>query len=169
MTTFYSETPQHKLSAIVQSTAAPCRWLAVLRTQRGFKRLIVLLNSGHRYGFRTPPHLELKARPKLGEREVTLAHVTDWIEKKLDQEFQVRLRLKKNMLGICVKCLNFTFLFTINKSASALPNQKVFVMPNMDDIWLTIMHSAMDSRTATGPTAPSVDTEWSPPQSDSHP
>lgn len=44
-----------------------------------------------RYGFRTPPHLELKARPKLGEREVTLAHVTDWIEKKLYQEFQVLL------------------------------------------------------------------------------
>ena len=42
-----------------------------------------------RYGFRSPPHLELKARPKLGEREVTLVHVTDWIEKKLDQEFQV--------------------------------------------------------------------------------
>nr|XP_061844034.1 testis-expressed protein 2-like isoform X1 [Nerophis lumbriciformis]XP_061844035.1 testis-expressed protein 2-like isoform X1 [Nerophis lumbriciformis] len=64
------------------------------------------------YGFRKPPHLELKARPKLGEREVTLAHVTDWIEKKLDQEFQ-----------------------------------KVFVMPNMDDVWLTLMHSAMDQRT----------------------
>lgn len=46
-----------------------------------------------RYGFRTPPHLELKARPKLGEREVTLAHVTDWIEKKLDQEFQVLITL----------------------------------------------------------------------------
>jgi len=42
-----------------------------------------------RYGFRKPPRLELKARPKLGEREVTFAHVTDWIEKKLDQEFQV--------------------------------------------------------------------------------
>uniref|UniRef100_A0AAQ6AHF0 SMP-LTD domain-containing protein n=1 Tax=Amphiprion ocellaris TaxID=80972 RepID=A0AAQ6AHF0_AMPOC len=64
------------------------------------------------YGFRTPPRLELKARPKLGEREVTLAHVTDWIEKKLDQEFQ-----------------------------------KILVMPNMDDVWLTIMHSAMDPRT----------------------
>uniref|UniRef100_A0AAZ3RTV2 Testis expressed 2 n=1 Tax=Oncorhynchus tshawytscha TaxID=74940 RepID=A0AAZ3RTV2_ONCTS len=63
------------------------------------------------YGFRNPPHLELKARPKLGEREVTLAHVTDWIEKKLDQEFQ-----------------------------------KIFVMPNMDDLWLPIMHSAMDTR-----------------------
>ncbi|XP_052359313.1 testis-expressed protein 2 isoform X2 [Oncorhynchus keta] len=63
------------------------------------------------YGFRSPPHLELKARPKLGEREVTLAHVTDWIEKKLDQEFQ-----------------------------------KIFVMPNMDDLWLPIMHSAMDTR-----------------------
>lgn len=63
------------------------------------------------YGFRSPPHLELKARPKLGEREVTLVHVTEWIEKKLDQEFQ-----------------------------------KIFVMPNMDDVWLPIMHSAMDTR-----------------------
>ncbi|KAM6940181.1 testis-expressed protein 2-like [Xenentodon cancila] len=77
------------------------------------------------YGFRTPPHLELKARPKLGEREVTLAHVTDWIEKKLDQEFQ-----------------------------------KILVMPNMDDVWLTIMHSAMDPRTAGGPlVAPPVNPE----------
>ncbi|KAM3624437.1 uncharacterized protein V6R79_023384 [Siganus canaliculatus] len=73
------------------------------------------------YGFRTPPHLELKARPKLGGREVTLAHVTDWIEKKLNQEFQ-----------------------------------KIFVMPNMDDVWLTIMHSAMDPRTAGGPFAGST-------------
>ncbi|MBN3280098.1 TEX2 protein, partial [Polyodon spathula] len=40
------------------------------------------------YGFRSPPHLELKARPKLGEREVTFAHVTDWIENKLEREFQ---------------------------------------------------------------------------------
>lgn len=63
------------------------------------------------YGFRSPPHLELKARPKLGEREVTLVHVTDWIEKKLNEEFQ-----------------------------------KIFVMPNMDDVWLPIMHSAMDTR-----------------------
>ncbi|XP_029372648.1 testis-expressed protein 2-like [Echeneis naucrates] len=85
------------------------------------------------YGFRTPPHLELKARPKLGEREVTLAHVTDWIEKKLDQEFQ-----------------------------------KVLVMPNMDDVWLTIMHSAMDPRTASGPfAAPAVDPEPSPSEKDS--
>uniref|UniRef100_A0A8C2DKW2 Testis expressed 2 n=1 Tax=Cyprinus carpio TaxID=7962 RepID=A0A8C2DKW2_CYPCA len=63
------------------------------------------------YGFRSPPHLELKARPKLGERKVTFAHVTDWIENKLNQEFQ-----------------------------------KIFVMPNMDDVWLPIMHSAMDTR-----------------------
>lgn len=50
---------------------------------------IVRCSFVYRYGFRRPPHLELKARPKLGEREVTFAHVTDWIEKKLDQEFQV--------------------------------------------------------------------------------
>ncbi|XP_069785903.1 testis-expressed protein 2 isoform X2 [Narcine bancroftii] len=66
------------------------------------------------YGFRMPPHLELKARPKLGEREVTIAHVTDWIEKKLEQEFQ-----------------------------------KIFVMPNMDDVYVPIMHSAMDPRSST--------------------
>ncbi|XP_060923406.1 testis-expressed protein 2-like isoform X2 [Limanda limanda] len=85
------------------------------------------------YGFRKPPHLELKARPKLGEREVTLPHVTDWIEKKLNQEFQ-----------------------------------KVFVMPNMDDVWLTIMHTAMDPRTASGPSVVSTgDTEPSQPESDS--
>ncbi|XP_066515381.1 testis-expressed protein 2-like [Hoplias malabaricus] len=68
------------------------------------------------YGFRSPPLLELKARPKLGEREVTLAHVTDWIEKKLGQEFQ-----------------------------------KILVMPNMDDVWLHIMHSAMDPRSDSAP------------------
>ncbi|XP_041640707.1 testis-expressed protein 2-like isoform X2 [Cheilinus undulatus] len=85
------------------------------------------------YGFRTPPHLELKARPKLGEREVTLAHVTDWIEKKLDQEFQ-----------------------------------KIFVMPNMDDVWLTIMHSAMDPRSAGGPlVGPAADPEPSQQEKDS--
>ncbi|XP_023675605.2 testis-expressed protein 2 isoform X2 [Paramormyrops kingsleyae] len=76
------------------------------------------------YGFRTPPHLELKARPKLGEREVTLAHVTDWIERKLDQEFQ-----------------------------------KIFVMPNMDDVWLHIMHSAMDPRSGSGPGPVAEETE----------
>nr|XP_045014228.1 testis-expressed protein 2 isoform X2 [Jaculus jaculus] len=66
------------------------------------------------YGFRKPPYIELKARPKLGDREVTLVHVTDWIEKKLEQEFQ-----------------------------------KVFVMPNMDDVYVPIMHSAMDPRSTS--------------------
>lgn len=54
-----------------------------------------------RYGFRSAPHLELKARPKLGEREVTFAHVTDWIENKLNQEFQVskcELNVTTNMV-----------------------------------------------------------------------
>ncbi|KAM6297558.1 testis-expressed protein 2 isoform 2-T2 [Aegotheles albertisi] len=68
------------------------------------------------YGFRKPPYLELKARPKLGEREVTLVHVTDWIERKLEQEFQ-----------------------------------KIFVMPNMDDVYIPLMHSAMDPRSSTCP------------------
>ncbi|XP_044305435.1 testis-expressed protein 2 isoform X2 [Varanus komodoensis] len=73
------------------------------------------------YGFRRPPYLELKARPKLGEREVTLVHVTEWIEKKLEQEFQ-----------------------------------KIFVMPNMDDVYIPLMHSAMDPRSSVCPLKDSV-------------
>uniref|UniRef100_A0A8C4NI64 Testis expressed 2 n=1 Tax=Eptatretus burgeri TaxID=7764 RepID=A0A8C4NI64_EPTBU len=62
------------------------------------------------YGFRRPPHLELKARPKLGERQVTFTHVQEWIESKLEQEFQ-----------------------------------KILVMPNMDDLYLPIMHPAPET------------------------
>ncbi|NXO31757.1 TEX2 protein, partial [Cisticola juncidis] len=40
------------------------------------------------YSFRVPPRLELRVRPKLGEREVTFLHVTEWIERKLKHEFQ---------------------------------------------------------------------------------
>lgn len=42
-----------------------------------------------RYSFSVPPKLDLLVRPKLGEREVTFCHVTEWIEKKLQDEFQV--------------------------------------------------------------------------------
>ncbi|NXU83599.1 TEX2 protein, partial [Xiphorhynchus elegans] len=79
------------------------------------------------YGFRRPPYLELKARPKLGEREVTLVHVTDWIARKLEQEFQ-----------------------------------KIFVMPNMDDVYIPLMHSAMDPRSSTCPQELSTETSDQP-------
>ncbi|KAK2820816.1 hypothetical protein Q5P01_023775 [Channa striata] len=62
------------------------------------------------YSFCVPPKLDLHVRPKLGEREVTFCHVTEWIEKKLQDEFQ-----------------------------------KVFVLPNMDDIYLPLMNSGVDS------------------------
>ncbi|XP_071777341.2 testis-expressed protein 2-like [Centroberyx gerrardi] len=62
------------------------------------------------YSFRVPPRLDLRVRPMLGEREVTLTHVTEWIEKKLQCEFQ-----------------------------------KVFVMPNMDDLYLPLMTSGLDN------------------------
>lgn len=66
---------------------------AGLKTQHDYHKLLLLTV---RYGFRSPPHLELKARPKLGEREVTLVHITEWIEKKLDQEFQVYTERNKH-------------------------------------------------------------------------
>lgn len=40
------------------------------------------------YSFRVPPRLDLHVRPTLGEREVTFTHVTEWIERKLQCEFQ---------------------------------------------------------------------------------
>ncbi|XP_049418372.1 testis-expressed protein 2-like [Epinephelus fuscoguttatus] len=40
------------------------------------------------YSFQVPPRLDLHVRPTLGEREVTFTHVTEWIEKKLQCEFQ---------------------------------------------------------------------------------
>jgi len=43
-----------------------------------------------RYGFRSKPELVLFAKPWVGEHEVNLSPLTDWIEKKLAVEFQVR-------------------------------------------------------------------------------
>uniref|UniRef100_A0AAY4BDB7 SMP-LTD domain-containing protein n=1 Tax=Denticeps clupeoides TaxID=299321 RepID=A0AAY4BDB7_9TELE len=40
------------------------------------------------YSFQVPPRLDLRVRPMLGEREVTFTHVTEWIERKLQCEFQ---------------------------------------------------------------------------------
>lgn len=48
------------------------------------------------YGFRTLPKMQLVARPKLGEKEVTIARVTERIEKMLFLEFQ-RLLVMPNM------------------------------------------------------------------------
>lgn len=39
-------------------------------------------------GFRPVPELILSAHPIVGERNITLMHITGWIEKKLIQEFQ---------------------------------------------------------------------------------
>ncbi|KAM6905297.1 testis-expressed protein 2-like [Xenentodon cancila] len=66
------------------------------------------------YSFTVPPRLDLHVRPMLGEREVTFTHVTEWIERKLQREFQ-----------------------------------KVFVMPNMDDLYLPLMTSGLDNPPAS--------------------
>ncbi|KAM3863562.1 testis-expressed protein 2-like [Diretmus argenteus] len=62
------------------------------------------------YSFQVPPRLDFRVRPMLGEREVTFTHVTEWIERKLQCEFQ-----------------------------------KLFVMPNMDDLYLPLMTSGLDN------------------------
>lgn len=94
------------------------------------------LNVLRRYSFCVPPKLDLRVHPKLGEREVTFCHVTEWIEKKLQDEFQV----KKKQTHILPNNTNdFSYNFPFD------PLQKVFVLPNMDDIYLPLMHSGVDN------------------------
>lgn len=52
-----------------------------------------------RYGFRGNPKLTLVAKPKVGARQVTVTHITDWIEKKLSVEFQVILLKESIIIG----------------------------------------------------------------------
>nr|XP_054762947.1 testis-expressed protein 2-like [Lytechinus pictus] len=58
------------------------------------------------YGFRGKPHLWLSAKPKLGTRQVTITHITEYIEKKLEKEFQ-RVFVLPNMDDIPVPIMNF--------------------------------------------------------------
>lgn len=56
------------------------------------------------YGFKPNPELTLKALPKMGDREVNLSHVTDWIERKLAEEFR-KILVIPNMEDIVLPIL----------------------------------------------------------------
>lgn len=56
------------------------------------------------YGFKPNPELTLKALPKMGDREVNLSHVTDWIERKLSDEFR-KILVIPNMEDIVLPVL----------------------------------------------------------------
>lgn len=71
------------------------------------------------YGFRGNPKLVLIAKPKVGQRAVSFAYITEWLEKKMTLEFQ-----------------------------------RMFVMPNMDDIPIPLMCDQLDS---TPPPSPDPD------------
>lgn len=49
-------------------------------------------------GFRPIPEILLSARPIVGERHVSYMIVTNWIEKKLVQEFQVMIVYSKKYI-----------------------------------------------------------------------
>ncbi|NXD13926.1 TEX2 protein, partial [Nothocercus nigrocapillus] len=57
------------------------------------------------YSFRAPPQLELRVRPKLGEREVTFLHVTEWIERRLQHEFQ-KILVMPNMDDLIIPIMH---------------------------------------------------------------
>ena len=59
-------------------------------------------------GFHTNPFLSLKAKPKLGERNVRLTHVTEWIEYKLKQEFKSMFVLP-NMEDLTIRIMDSGF------------------------------------------------------------
>lgn len=94
-----------------------------------------------------PPKLDLHVCPKLGEREVTFCHVTEWIEKKLQDEFQV----KKKKKGITTSTIYNAVILLAFLTIMLLLLQKVFVLPNMDDIYIPLMHSGVDNPQASQP------------------
>lgn len=51
--------------------------------------------------------------------------------------FTEKLYFWTNSISCNIQDISFIMLFLL---------QKIFVMPNMDDVWLPIMHSAMDTR-----------------------
>ncbi|XP_048757629.1 testis-expressed protein 2-like isoform X2 [Ostrea edulis] len=57
------------------------------------------------YGFKGNPKLTLVAKPKVGARQVTVTHITDWIEKKLSTEFQ-RTFVLPNMDDLIIPLFN---------------------------------------------------------------
>ena len=69
-----------------------------------------------RYGFRGTPLLFVSARPKLGDRQVKLTHVTEWIEKKLKQEFRV-----SHMLQCCI------FIVTVSTKQSSQDTCQIYM------------------------------------------
>lgn len=64
------------------------------------------------YGFRPNPDISLKALPKMGEREVSLSHVTDWIERKLEEEFR-KILVIPNMEDIVLPVLKSDHLLYV--------------------------------------------------------
>ncbi|XP_028413204.1 testis-expressed protein 2-like [Dendronephthya gigantea] len=59
-------------------------------------------------GFHNNPLLSLIARPKLGERNVRLTHVTEWIEYKLKQEFK-NMFVLPNMEDLTIRIMDSGF------------------------------------------------------------
>lgn len=64
------------------------------------------------YGFKPNPELTLKALPKMGDREVNLTHVTDWIERKLAEEFK-KILVIPNMEDIVLPVLKSDHLLYV--------------------------------------------------------
>ncbi|RZF48796.1 hypothetical protein LSTR_LSTR003176 [Laodelphax striatellus] len=57
------------------------------------------------YGFRGNPKVSISAQPKVGERMVTMLHITSWIEKRLVKEFQ-KILVLPNMDDLIIPVMN---------------------------------------------------------------
>jgi len=59
------------------------------------------------WGFKKNPELQIKARPKVGQKEIQMTKIVEFIEKKLIQEFQVKLiKFFKSSSHFLLKYLN---------------------------------------------------------------
>lgn len=119
--------------------------------------MLRLSSSLFRYSFSVPPKLDLHVRPKLGEREVTLCHVTEWIEKKLQDEFQVKENMKNPcwiLLPVLLSFLLSPFLTFFSRKSLSCRTWMTFIYPWWTQGWTVLKQGSISRHSSRALEAP---------------
>ena len=111
----------------------------------------VWLHPLFRYGFEHNLDLVVSARPKVGERQVTVTLVTDWIQKKLITEFQVQrleLLFKKHVVFMTLLMLSYyarcSWGIVFSNVLIVITSGWKFLFVNKGSIWSLAMEFSMN-------------------------
>lgn len=104
-----------------------------------------------RYSFSVPPKLDLRVCPKLGEREVTFYHVTEWIEKKLKHEFQVKKKRRRwscHFLSTVMSVLISSSPSSISRKSLSCQIWMTYIYPWCTQGWTVLKRSSVSHHCA---------------------